>query len=488
MTKSNILTFIFILTGALIIAPFNAKAQNDTRSPYSSKGFGEQYASDFALNRAYGGISNGLRSSNFVSVSNAAALTALRKNRVIYNFGFRGDYGQTFSGSSRFDYRNGNFSYLSLAFPVYTSKDRSKDTIKSKDNTKNIILKNPAYKTDWAMAFGISPYSSIGSFYFRRTDTTFANYVTTFGNYGGLTKAYISNSFRISRNLSAGVTSAFLFGQINSTKVQIYPDTARFYDYSDESIYHFKGFRHDFGVQYNAGFGRYKSVKESDELDYKYTVVAGATFTPGSSLNYTLTRYAHTIPIYVNTSGDTLLYQNNVRGTAKMASAFSVGATVTYKKNWLLGIDYKQDNLAKVKKTIFTDSFSNATQLTFSFGFRPDADIVENKKNDKGKKMSNFEYRFGYKLMNTGYNFKGTDGKIENIKAQGMSFGIGIPKLRRVYSYSQNNWVYLKSMINVTGEYISRGQNSNGLVGEKIYRLTIGFSLSDLWFDNRKIN
>jgi hypothetical protein len=46
----------------------------------------------------------------------------------------------------------------------------------------------------------------------------------------------------------------------------------------------------------------------------------------------------------------------------------------------------------------------------------------------------------------------------------------------------------MKSMINESAEYIKRGQGTNGLIAEDLYWLTIGFNLSDNWFNRRKFN
>ncbi|MCH5690974.1 hypothetical protein LWM68_46145 [Niabella sp. W65] len=40
------------------------------------------------------------------------------------------------------------------------------------------------------------------------------------------------------------------------------------------------------------------------------------------------------------------------------------------------------------------------------------------------------------------------------------------------------------SMINLSFEYIKRGNNSN-ILRENLYRLSVGFSLTDLWFGGK---
>jgi hypothetical protein len=41
------------------------------------------------------------------------------------------------------------------------------------------------------------------------------------------------------------------------------------------------------------------------------------------------------------------------------------------------------------------------------------------------------------------------------------------------------------SVINISAEYIKRG-NKDNLLRENLFRISVGFSLSDLWFTKRK--
>jgi len=61
----------------------------------------------------------------------------------------------------------------------------------------------------------------------------------------------------------------------------------------------------------------------------------------------------------------------------------------------------------------------------------------------------------------------------------GASLGFGLP-LRNFNRL--NNQV---TMINVAFEYIKRGNNDN-LLKENLFRFSVGFSLSDLWFAKKK--
>jgi hypothetical protein len=70
--------------------------------------------------------------------------------------------------------------------------------------------------------------------------------------------------------------------------------------------------------------------------------------------------------------------------------------------------------------------------------------------------------------------------RIQNkLQQYGISLGVGLP-----IAYTRQN-PNQTTVINVTAEYIKRGNNTN-LLKENLFRLSFGFSLSDLWFIKRK--
>jgi hypothetical protein len=62
----------------------------------------------------------------------------------------------------------------------------------------------------------------------------------------------------------------------------------------------------------------------------------------------------------------------------------------------------------------------------------------------------------------------------------GVTLGMGLP-LRNFSRQSQ----YQATVINLAFEFVKRGNNDN-LLKENLFRVSAGFSLSDLWFIRRK--
>jgi hypothetical protein len=88
--------------------------------------------------------------------------------------------------------------------------------------------------------------------------------------------------------------------------------------------------------------------------------------------------------------------------------------------------------------------------------------------------FSRIAYRFGF--------FVGPDYiKVQNNLPQfGASFGLGLP-IANYNRLSPNQY----SILNLSFEYAKRGNNSN-LLKENMFRFSLGFNFSDLWFSKKK--
>lgn len=459
-------------------------AQNNTRSPYSARGIGEIEPFANAYSKSLGGTSNGIRSSRMISLSNPASLGGL--SLVSFDFGFRGEGGLAFTDKAKQTYYNGNFNYLVLGFPVW-QKELIKDTAVSRKKTsasKNNLIK--VYKTLWCSAVGITPYSSVGSSYYKIYDTTYGKVANFYSKSGGLTRAFIMNAFNLNKNISLGANVSYVFGPLVNNRAFFIQDSGVSRALYDESIHHLKGFKFDFGYQ-----SQHRDtfvIKDSVMLNNKrilrvrripFKFIFGATYSNQSSLRYSLTRMAlNKNNYYTYGTVDTLINENNVKGKTHLPSEFSAGFSFTYNNKWLLAFDYSSTLWANTKQTLFTDQFTNSSQYAIGLAYRPDLEPVSGLKKTKNP----LEYRFGFRTLNTGYNYKDNNGNIQPLKEYAITFGIGIPKSR------QNPYprMDIKSMINITGEYIHRGSTMNGMVEERLFRLTVGITLGDVWFIKRK--
>jgi hypothetical protein len=113
------------------------------------------------------------------------------------------------------------------------------------------------------------------------------------------------------------------------------------------------------------------------------------------------------------------------------------------------------------------DSLRNKWELRVGGELRPSLGAA------RKSYWGNVAYRMGFFM---GPDYVKVDG---NLPVFGVSLGAGLPL---------KNWNRLNNqvtIINLAFEFIKRGNNSN-LLKENLFRLSFGFSLSDLWFAKKK--
>ena len=482
----RIKTHFFTILSLLLTTALTA--QNNTSSPYSSRAYGEMEAFNNAFARSLGGATNGIRSPRCISLGNPASLGAV--NMVLLDIGFRADGSQVYSETAVKTKYNGNFNYFSLTFPTYRKSVIKKDTSVKTKTTK--LYKE--YRTVWASSFGITPYSSISSAYSKIKDTLYGQIGNYYSNIGGLSRVYFINSVNITKNFSVGLNTSYIFGQTRSYAGFYIADSGVTRATIDEKNTRMSGFKFDFGLQgqMHDTITRYDSAMENNTMVLKkkcfpIRFVYGATLNNNAQLNYTVFRQILNKSNYYTVAGvDTVLLEENKRGKTSLPLGYSAGFSLTYNNLWMLTGDYRSERWGEMKKGLYTDSFTNSSQFNIGLAYRPDANVDMFKRREKNRRYkANLEYRLGFRSLTTGYNFKDNTGKISPLKEYGISFGIGIPKTKMDYDQKQ---VVVKSMINITGEYIHRGNTSNGMIAEDMFRLTIGFTLADIWFVKRKYN
>ncbi len=479
---------IKLLILALLGAGF-ASAQNNTNSPYSSRGYGEIEPFVSVFSRSLGGATNGIRTNRTIAFGNPASVAGL--TQVSFDFAFRGDYSEIYNSGARKNGYNGNFNYFSLGFPVFRKPVIKADT--SKVNKQSIYKE---YKTIWSSAIGMTPFSNVNSSYYKIQDTSYGQIGNYFLKSGGLNRVYFMNGVNITQNFSVGLNSSFIFGQIRSNEAFYIQDSgitrATFSDLNSQLT----GFRFDLGFQgvRNGFITRTTTQKGTDSglVRVKTSVplrfVYGATFSNAGSLNYNVYHLVQNKSNYYAFGPiDTIVNESNIKGKSYLPSAFSAGFSFTFNNKWMIAADYSSELWASMKKSLLvSDSFANSSQVSIGLAYRPDINIDQmNLTRPGGQRRynANLEYRLGLRMNNTGYLFKDNAGVVSPLKEYGVSFGIGIPKLRDDWDGKK---VLVKSLLNITGEYIHRGTTDNGMIAQNLYRLTIGFTISDIWFKQKK--
>ena len=130
----------------------------------------------------------------------------------------------------------------------------------------------------------------------------------------------------------------------------------------------------------------------------------------------------------------------------------------------MLGIDYSTQKWSDYRLYGKTDSVRNKWDLRVGGQFTP---------TPKRNYFSNVSYRAGFSF---GPDYIKVGQKLSQLSA---SVGLGLPV---AISRQAPNQI---TVVNLAFEYMKRGNNDN-LLRENMYRLSVGFSLSDFWFIKRK--
>jgi hypothetical protein len=417
-----LLTFLLVLNLIVI------HGQGLNNSPYSSLGLGENLPIGYSENQAMGGVGVASSIGIYVNTLNPALLT--RNNYTVFSMGMLGQQKGLSNGIEKQKSFAMNLNYVNLSFPI---------------------------KKKWKMGVAIQPYSYT-NFNLKAISASIPNdttkYITNFNAKGGIYKLAWNNAFEIGKQISVGIETNVLFGQINrTTETQIQNDNL-FYkiNFNEQQNYT--------GLNYRIGAAWHKKLSK-DKFFNLGIVVQPAKNINGDRL---LTSQVFTFDGNATTLLDTI--PNSV-----------LTAKVLIPADYKFGISF--ENLQKY--TIFADfgigknsQFKNIAGLndglknTMMFGIG--GEYFPSFTSTKFLKRS--IYRAGFNYATSPYsNVK--DGT--QLKDVNFSMGVSLP-LRNL------------SLLNIGYTTGRRGTKSNGGFLENYNRISIGFTLNDVWFVKQKID
>ena len=459
--RTSMLGVIRLAICVLFILVINS-AKGQDNSPYSRYGIGDLHPTSHILNRSMAGISAAyadMMAINFTNPASYSSFYSLQQakskksayGRMLLDIGLNFD-NRTLKETNnieKFTAPNAYFSYIQLGIPL---------------------------KKNWGMVIGLRPVSKISYNVIKaellkdpltnnRIDTAF----TAFEGNGG---AYLVNTGTgiAIKNFSIGVNTGFLFGKKDySTRRDLYNDTlSGFYkgaNYQTKST---------FGdLFFNMGM-QYRVFLKKDSTRYIRLGMFGNIKQQLNSSNDIIRE-----TYLKNVDGaifrvDSVSEQLNKKGKVDYPSNFGGGFLIEQYPNdnkigWLFGVDFIQNKWDDYRFNGQLDSVKNNWQLKIGGQIRPST---------KGGKYKNLvSYRAGV--------FFGTDYIYLNKKLpeMGITTGVSLPIANLKDASRRFRSQY--SIINISAEYIKRG-NKDNILRENMFRLSVGFTLSDLWFVKKK--
>ena len=419
--RNNLLFFLTLTVISLFYCENPVVAQNNTSSPYSYYGLGELNQTVNGISTALGGTTLALRDPSGINTENPAALANLDSLKFVFNVGLTSKFTKINQTGESDVFHDNNISQLAFGFRV-----------------------SPLVAT----SISLTPYTNVGYDINTIEAVTGSNnefFQRALSGNGGLNRLVWSNGISITKDLSVGVNTVFLFGN-NTTDEVVSLDRSTYIYISQEQLIS-QGIHVDFGVQY------------FKELNSKYVLGIGARFQPKQGVRSKRKKY---VTNYQSRLGDTI-YKNTLdRGTFDVPMTYGVGLGITKNKQLWIGADYLHEKWSKTE--IFKKSNQFEDRDRFSVGLNYNA-------NDgyATKFLKQLTYRFGA-YYDTGY-LKVND---KNIESRAVSFGLGIPLNRG------------KGMLNLSFEFGQTGTTRNDNVREDFGRFTLEMSLFERWFHKRK--
>jgi hypothetical protein len=454
LVKSTTLRNLLIVCGLQLITCNFLYAQEN--SPYSRYGLGDIAPSTNIETRGMAGISAAYADPLSINFSNPASYSQffsykeerskkVSSGRVLFDVGINYTSHTLREGNTPEKFTSSDilFSYLQVGLPV---------------------------KKNWGLNFGLRQvtkiYYKINHFerlYDPNTGMNIDSAVTNYNGDGGAFLASLGSGIAI-KNFSIGFNFGYLFGKKQFGTKRIFVDDSVAYsplNYNSQA---------SFGDIYgNAG------IQYKIDVSNKLLLRLGAYGNLKHEINTETDLLRMT---YVSTQGgdqqlDSVFAQKGVKGKIVYPSGYGLGFIMEKKAdrqnnkygNWMIGVDYVQNNWGEYRFYGTADSVQNAWQFRVGGQIRP-----EPKKNY----FSNVTYRAGI--------FIGQDyvHVVDKLPLLGLSFGMGLP-LPNFNSLARTQ----VSVLNLTFEYVKRGNNDN-LLKDNIFRISAGLAFSDLWFNKRK--
>ena len=329
-------------------------------------------------------------------------------------------------------------------------------------------------------AFGLRPLTQIN---YSVNDYTFSQSIgdsiyTNYKGEGGINQVFLGLG-KSWKHLSLGMNTGYNLGRkkIDVVKAIIYNiDSSFFYQSLSSTNTSFGGVFLNLGLQGEFPLSSSNNALTKDKTEY--TLGYGGTYTLNQNLRgkQDIIRSNGTFTSSQELAVDTAQYQKDIRGRIKLPGVLTAGVALHKKittvrgtyDQWVIGLELNQSNWKDGYQFYgASDQVRNATMLRAGAQLSPNPFAFESY-------WSTVTYRLGV--------FSVTDYiNVNNIglKVNGLTMGLGLP-IRKYRSYD-----YQFTLLNLALQVGQRGGGSTNFK-ENFVQITVGYSLSDVWFNKRK--
>ena len=430
-----------LFTLVLFALPLFSLSQEN--SPYSRYGIGNLVAPGNILNRGMGGISSGYADQTTINYINPASYGRLVYTTLDIAAQVDTRILRSTTPAGKLTTNNAAISYLQLGFPLL-------------NGNKKAIQKNMALGVN----LGLRPVSKIGYKIEKESRINNIDSVATlYEGSGGINEVFAGTGLRI-KKFSLGVNVGYLFGNKSySTRLVFLNDSINYLKSNSSTKTSIGGLSLNGGLQYEIPLDSLNGVLRIGaygSLQKKY----------GASQDILRETFSFNTVTGGTDHLDSVFEKNDQKGNIQLPATFGIGF-IMEKGHWLYGIDFESSNWNNYSFFGQQDLVKSNWTVKAGFQYWP--------ARNNSRKYSQFvKYRAGFFI---GPDYIVADKKLPQV---GVSIGAGLPlKLRQAFYETQ------KSVLNVAIEYGSRGNKDNN-IRENIMHISVGFSLSDIWFRRYK--
>ncbi len=434
----KILAKTTLIAIGMVLAVTTTKAQSGTNSPYSQFGFGEITGEQSGFNRAMNGLGIAFNDGSQVNYINPASYAKTDSLTFLFDAGLSLQLTNFSENGRRRNANNANFDYVTMAFRA----------------AKHL-----------GMSIGVVPITKIGYNYSQVSNIgdiqDAMQYSASYTGSGGLRQVYIGAGWEPLRNLSIGANIGYLWGDYTHTLVNAYSDNT-VNALSKTHTADISSYKIDFGLQY------------ATKLSKKNTLTIGATYGIGHKLNADARCEVTSINSatqVTNTTTDT------IKNAISIPTTFGAGIMWNHNNRLQFGIDYTMQQWSKESFPVY--DANKQTQKFYS-----DKNYFDNRHKItiggeycRNKIARNFfqriRYRAGFGYATSYVNIAGKNGPKE-ISA---TIGFGIPIVNGYNS---------RSVLNISGGWVR--QEAKGMLTENTYRIGIGITFNERWFQKWKFD
>lgn len=404
----------FILTLFFLFTFFTLDINAQSSSIYSRYGLGDLDYSYSVRRMGMGQLGTSIADVDFISIINPASLYRISKTRIEFSINHSGTF--LANNSEKNYFAETEFGGFTMGVPISS-------------------------QYGIGAALGLVPATNVSYNIFEQ-NTSGKDYTTEYSGTGGLSKFFVSTSYKLPFEAIVGASFDYYFGNISYlSRIDFLNSSSLSSEF--ERSYQYRGVSGTLGVI-------------SPDMSQLFNTASISDFRIG--ISYNLSSKLKTDTSYTVISLFNLDTLKSGRTEAEIPGKISLGASLLVKNKYLLSFDYSAQAWSNfLSNNSSIPELRDAYKISSGFEYRPLRELGSTF-------WEQILFRAGLSYEQTQYFING-----KGINQYSLSLGASLPM-------GSENTLDFALM------YSRRGTKEANLLQEDIIKFGVGFSLGELWF------